>query len=463
MRLVFLISDYFLFFLFFVFLFFLIRALNNPVSRSSWKRVFYHPWGLFSILILFVYFSVALLDSVHFVTKIPSSQNNHVFYSNDAKSLLDQLIFPIGTITEKTYSAPFATTLYTKQTAEDKNGNLIRTYLPLLINKNKTHLLKTSHIIWVFVNTGIVSLLFGAILFSLITFLFSLKRKLSFLQAFKILFNPHGGFPWKTCVTTVSAILFFFSIFYLFSGDYHIFGTDKVGQDVLYEALKSIRTGILIGTLTTLVTLPFAIILGISAGYFGGWMDDGIQYIYTVLSSIPGVLLIAASVLSIQIYINNHPSYFLTMNARADLRLVILCFILGITSWTSLCRILRAETLKLRELDYVHAATLLGSSSWRIIKNHLLPNLGHLILITIVLDFSGLVLAEAVLTYVGVGVDPTTYSWGNMIDTARLELARDPVVWWPLTSAFCLMFIFILAANLFADRVRDAFNPRSTT
>ena len=86
----------------------------------------------------------------------------------------------------------------------------------------------------------------------------------------------------------------------------------------------------------------------------------------------------------------------------------------------------------------------------------------HIVLITAVLDFSGLVLAEAVLSYVGVGVDPTMNSWGNMINSARLEMAREPVVWWSLLSAFLLMFTLVLAANLFSDAVRDAFDPRTT-
>jgi peptide/nickel transport system permease protein len=206
--------------------------------------------------------------------------------------------------------------------------------------------------------------------------------------------------------------------------------------------------------------LPLAIFLGISAGYFKGWIDDLIQYIYTTLNSIPGVLLIAAAVLMLQVYINNHPDSFATVAERADLRLLFLCLILGVTSWTGLCRILRGETLKLREAEYVLAARSLGVSGFNILHRHILPNLMHIVLITVVLDFSGLVLAEAVLSYVGVGVDPSMISWGNMINSARLEMAREPVVWWSLTAAFISMFILVLAANLFADVVRDAFDPR---
>ncbi len=122
---------------------------------------------------------------------------------------------------------------------------------------------------------------------------------------------------------------------------------------------------------------------------------------------------------------------------------------------------LRGEALKLRELDYVQAAHAFGVPQHKILSSHIFPNVLHIILITLVLDFSGLVLAEAVLSYVGIGVDPTMHSWGNMINGARLEMAREPMVWWSLMAAFIFMFILVLAANLFADAVRDAFDPHA--
>jgi peptide/nickel transport system permease protein len=200
--------------------------------------------------------------------------------------------------------------------------------------------------------------------------------------------------------------------------------------------------------------------LGIMAGYFRGWIDDVIQYIYTTINSIPGVLLIAASVLLMQVYVDQHPELFPTAAQRADLRLLFLCVILGVTSWTGLARLLRGEALKLRELEYVQAAQAFGVKSTRILSRHIVPNVMHIILISLVMDFSGLVLAEAVLSYVGVGVDPTMTSFGTMINQARLEMGRDPMVWWSLAAAFAFMFVLVLAANLFADAVRDAFDPR---
>ena len=128
-----------------------------------------------------------------------------------------------------------------------------------------------------------------------------------------------------------------------------------------FETIKSVRTGLVIGTLTTVFMLPFALFFGTIAGYFGGIVDDIIQYLYTTLSSIPGVLLITAMVLVMQIFITNHPQLFPTIADRADARLLALCFILGITSWASLCRLLRAETLKLREQDFVTASIAMGA------------------------------------------------------------------------------------------------------
>jgi len=266
--------------------------------------------------------------------------------------------------------------------------------------------------------------------------------------------------PWRAILGAVLALALLLGCAIELAPYYHVFGTDQVGNDVLYQALKSIRTGLLIGTLTTLVMLPFALVLGLVAGYFGGWVDDAIQYLYTTLSSIPGVLLVAASALMLEIYMSRHGDSYASLAARADLRLLALCLILGVTAWTGLCRYLRAEALKLRSADFIEAARAFGVSDRKILARHILPNIMHIVMISIVLDFSGLVLAEAVLTYIDIGVDPSMESWGNMINGARLELARDPVVWWSLGAAFVLMFALVLAANIFADAVRDAFDPR---
>ena len=271
-----------------------------------------------------------------------------------------------------------------------------------------------------------------------------------------------GGTATGAVFITLLAILLLLGVAISLGGGYHVFGTDKVGLDVLYLSFKAIRTSLLIGTLATLIMLPAAILLGILAGYVGGWVDDLIQYIYTTLSSIPGVLLIAAGVLMMQVIIDTHPDWFSTTAERADARFLALCAILGVTGWTGLARLLRGETLKLRELEFVQAAQAFGVGRFAIMLRHILPNLMHIVVIAVVMDFTGLVLAEAVLSAIGIGVDPNTVSFGSMINTARWELARDPIVWWSLVAAFFIMFALVLAANLFADAVRDAFDPRSS-
>src|SRR4029079_7982772 len=191
-----------------------------------------------------------------------------------------------------------------------------------------------------------------------------------------------------------------------------------------------------------------------------GWIDDAIQYLYTTLNSIPGVLLIAACVLMMPVFIDRHPEWFTTAARRADFRLLVLCAVLGLTSWTGLARLLRGEGLKISQLEYIQAAHAFGVSDARILSRHILPNVAHIVIITLVMDFSGLVLAEAVLSYVGVSVDPATTSFGTMINAARLEMGREPIVGWSLAAACAFMFVLVLAANLLADAVRDGFDPR---
>jgi len=190
-------------------------------------------------------------------------------------------------------------------------------------------------------------------------------------------------------------------------------------------------------------------------------VDELIQYLYTLLTSVPNVLLIAACVLMVQVFLDKNPDLFETGVERADLKMFLLCLILGVTGWATLCRLIRGETLKLRELDYVQAATAFGVGPLRIMWRHIVPNVMHLVLITTVLNFSDLILYEAVLTYVGVGVDPGMNSFGGMINLARAEMSRDPLVWWSFAAAFGFMVSLVLAANLFADGVRDAFDPRA--
>lgn len=220
----------------------------------------------------------------------------------------------------------------------------------------------------------------------------------------------------------------------------HPLGTDIIGRDVLYLALKGARVALLIGGITSLIAIPLALLFGVGAGYFGGRFDDFVFFLISTLASMPGLLLLIALIMAM---------------GRGTLSV---CVALGVTSWVGFCRLSRAETLKLRELDYVRAARVLGVSELGIIFRHILPNLAHLIVITFVLMFSGLVLSEAVLSWLGIGVEG---SWGQMIDGARNELSRDPIVWWNIATAGTALFALILAVNTVGDAIRDVLDPRT--
>jgi peptide/nickel transport system permease protein len=220
----------------------------------------------------------------------------------------------------------------------------------------------------------------------------------------------------------------------------HLLGTDILGRDVLHMTLKGARVALLIGGVTTLIAIPVALLFGVSAGYFGGLVDDAVFFVMSTLASIPGILLLTALIMVL------------------GLGTLQVCVALGVTGWVGFCRVARGETLKLRELDYVQAARALGGGAPGIIVRHVLPNLMHLVIITFVLTFSGLVLSEAVLSWLGLGI---AGSWGQMIDQARDELARDPVIGWNLTAASTALFGLILAVNIVGDAVRDVLDPRT--
>ena len=346
---------------------FLLHARRSEMWRRAWGQVRRNRLAMASLGILTVYVLIGVLDSVVWCDQ--QSAGDRGLRANAAarpllgppRSLLDRICVPLSSKKEKTYSAPLAERLLSKETVEEEvNGKVVR------------------------------------------------RRE-----------RPRLKHP-----------------------RWHLLGTDKTGQDVFCKTLKGVRTGLIVGGLTTLIAVPFAIFFGVLAGFFGGWIDDAVQYLYTTLSSIPWVLLVVA---------------FMMVFGRG---LTQLCVVMGITGWVGLCRVLRGETLKLREKEYVQAALALGVSKFRVIAKHIVPNVMHLVLISVVLRFSGLVLAEAGLSYINVGVGPDTSSWGAMINQARSELGREPVVWWSLAGAFLAMFVLVLPANLFGDALRDALDPR---
>ncbi|MGD8477379.1 MAG: ABC transporter permease, partial [Burkholderiales bacterium] len=398
---------------------------SRPHLLQPWRNLVRSKQAMMASVFLGFFLVVGVLDSMHFRPRLAQPDAaEQSRYAAQTLSVLDVILGPLRTQTEKTYSAPLATHLFAKETVESSAGAGVRVYPRLVYGGAHLRDTKSDWLPDVLRKTvaglGVAAIIWNLLAVALVAALARRTRR-GAGEVWRSIWGEREPVPWRTILISAGVLILVLSPMLVLSGSYHVLGTDKVGQDVFYLTLKSIRTGLLIATLATLVMLPLATALGIMAGYFGGWIDDVIQYIYTTLNSIPAVLLIAASVLMIQVYMGTHPELFDTIEQRQDLRLLFLCLILGVTSWTGLCRLLRGEALKLREQDYVQAAHAFGVSHARVITRHILPNVMHIVVIAVVMDFSVLVLAEAVLSYVGVGVDPTMNSFGNMINAARLE------------------------------------------
>jgi peptide/nickel transport system permease protein len=437
---------------------YVVYARRQPHLRRPWSRVTQSASGMSALVVLVAFIAIGLLDSLHYRPALQrSGPGGETVYSTEVLSLFDAAATPLRGRRERTYSAPLATRAFARETTEttgpDGKPRQVREFPRLAWGG--AHLEDEADAGRDIGLRALAGLVVAALAW--IVFAAAVARR----HTWHAVRSGATGFPWRAVLLTAGGLLAIAGPTLALCTHYHVLGTDKVGRDVLYLALKSIRTGLVIGTVTTLMLLPFAVALGIMAGYLRGWIDDAIQFLYTVINSIPGVLLIAAFILMAQVFIDRHADLFPTSAQRADVRLFVLCAVLGVTGWTGLARLLRGETLKLRELEFVQAAQAFGVRDSRIMSRHILPNVMHIVLISLAIDFSGLVLAEAVLSYVGVGVDPSMISFGTMINAARLEMSREPMVWWTLTAAFAFMFTLVLAANLFSDAVRDAFDPRA--
>ncbi|MBC7538942.1 MAG: ABC transporter permease [Bacteriovorax sp.] len=217
------------------------------------------------------------------------------------------------------------------------------------------------------------------------------------------------------------------------------FGTDIFGRSVLLKTLKATETAVVIGLVVSVIAIVIGTTLGMIAGYFGGFIDEIIVWFYTTFSSIPNIMLLVAIAFILG---KGTTTIFLS---------------LGLTSWVGLCRIVRAEVMKHKEREYIHAANAIGASHLRKLWSHLLPNISHLLIINFTQTFDSAIKAEVVLSFLGLGVVGRP-SWGTMIDDSKLELARG--VWWQLAAATLAMFLIVLAFNILGDALRDALDPK---
>jgi peptide/nickel transport system permease protein len=233
----------------------------------------------------------------------------------------------------------------------------------------------------------------------------------------------------------------------------HLFGTDAFGRSVLVKTILGARVSMTVGLFSNIIAVPLGMLLGAFAGYYGRRTDDTIVWFYSTLASIPGLILLIALKFSFQdkVLFEGTP---IAMDLDGIVGVIL---VLGITSWIGTCRVVRAETMKFKELDYVLAAQALGRKDIAILVRHILPNVLHIGIISFSLGFVSAISAEVILSFLNIGVMDMP-SWGKMINEARMDMVVGR--WWELTAAVSATFIIVLAWNIFGDRLRDALDPR---
>jgi peptide/nickel transport system permease protein len=239
----------------------------------------------------------------------------------------------------------------------------------------------------------------------------------------------------------------------------HLLGTNYAGKDNLLLVAQGTRIAFEIGLLTSLIVIPIGFILGAFAGYFGRKTDTVITYLFSVVGSVPDILLIIGIAYVIHGVVERSTA-MQTLTRYIDSGLLSVCIAMGFTGWVGLCRLIRGEYLKHRDRQYVLAARALGVGPLGIMFRHIAPNVFHIVIINFSLRFPGLILTEVVLSFLGVGI-ANEPSWGAIINDAKQRLWLGN--WWELAGATAAMFFLVLALNLFGDALRDALDPKLRT
>jgi len=219
------------------------------------------------------------------------------------------------------------------------------------------------------------------------------------------------------------------------------FGADKWGRDVIAKTIKGSETSIFVGLAAALVATFIGTVLGAVAGYYGRWVDDTLNWFYSIFSSIPYLLLILAVAAVLQ--------------HKGTMTIV---FILGLTGWTGVFRLIRAEYLKHKGREYVQAADAIGASNARRMFRHIFPNVSHVVLVQMSILVVAFIKSEVILSYLGFGVPVDVVSWGSMLNEAQNELLLGK--WWQLAAAGGTMAVLVTAFSLFTDALRDALDPK---
>jgi peptide/nickel transport system permease protein len=222
-------------------------------------------------------------------------------------------------------------------------------------------------------------------------------------------------------------------------GRVHALGTDHLGRDILARIIFGSRIALLVGLAAVVISGVLGMIIGLVAGYFGGRMDDFLMRLADIQLAFPFILL-AIAVIGV---------------LGPSLRNIII--VIGVSSWVVYARVVRGEVLSIREREYVHAAVALGSRHWRVLVTHVLPNTFTPWLVVATLDMARVIVIESALSFLGLGVQPPTPTWGGMLADGRVYLST---AWWLATFPGLAILITVLGINLFGDGLRDTLDPR---
>ena len=241
----------------------------------------------------------------------------------------------------------------------------------------------------------------------------------------------------------------------------HWFGTDYRGRDVLLRAIAGTATAVKVGLIASLIAAFIGVFLGAIAGYYGGVVDDVVVWIYSTFAAMPTLLFILSFSLLVSKGFLFGPVYdFFIICAKifnTEPSMFAVYLGIGLTGWVSLCRVVRAETMKLRKTAYAEAAIVNGFSSPYIIFKHILPNLFHLVIIYFSMRFAYAIMTEVIVSYLGLGAQSSP-SWGVMISDGQQRLWRG--IYWEVGAATFFMFILVLCVNLLSDYLRDILDPK---
>jgi peptide/nickel transport system permease protein len=236
----------------------------------------------------------------------------------------------------------------------------------------------------------------------------------------------------------------------------HLLGTDSTGRDGFSRIVYGGQISLIIGILAVVISVSVGTVMGGMSAYYGGWVDAILMRFTEAMLSIPQLFLLIVLGKFLGRDIQTINLFGLSFSGSVGIVIVVI----GLTSWMYLARIVRANVLSLKEMDYISAAKSLGASNSRIFFRHLVPNTLGIIIVSSTLGLAGAILQEAYVSFLGLGVQPPTASWGNMLTSAQSFIQRG--AWWMWVFPSLFIVFTILCINLLGDGLRDAFDPRSS-